>query len=59
MNKQKIIIEALNDYIGFLWTYSKGQEKQIEELESKLIDAGIDIDDKDDPVVIKNQVGRS
>lgn len=64
MDKGKIIIEALNDYIGFLWNYSQGLEAQIEDLECKLIDAGVDPDDEDnssedEPVIIKNQVGRS
>ena len=33
MSKSKIIIEALNDYIGFLFSYTKELEKQLDDLE--------------------------
>ena len=33
MSKAKLIIEALNDYIGFLFSYSKELEKQLDNLE--------------------------
>ena len=42
MTKAKLIIEALNDYIGFLFSYTKELEKKIDELE----DIVHNIDDK-------------
>ena len=33
MNKTKLIIEALNDYIGFLFSYTKELEKRLDEVE--------------------------
>ena len=33
MTKAKVIIEALNDYIGFLFSYTKELERQVDELE--------------------------
>ena len=37
MKKAKIIIEALNDYIGFLFSYTKELERQVDELEDMMI----------------------
>tara|TARA_R100000234_G_scaffold110475_1_gene82873 strand:+ start:1170 stop:1379 length:210 start_codon:yes stop_codon:yes gene_type:complete len=33
MTKAKTIIEALNDYIGFLFSYTKELEKKLDEIE--------------------------
>ena len=37
MKKAKTIIEALNDYIGFLFSYTKELERQLDELEDLVI----------------------
>ena len=37
MSKAKIIIEALNDYVGFLFSYSKELEKQLDDLEDIVV----------------------
>jgi len=33
VSKAKIIIEALNDYVGFLFSYTKELEKRLDEVE--------------------------
>jgi len=38
MTKAKVVIEALNDYIGFLFSYTKELEKKLDELEEIVCD---------------------
>ena len=54
--KDKVIINALTDYVGFLFSYSKDLEDKIEGLESKLEDAGLELDDD---LIVTNEAGRS
>ena len=37
MSKANIIIEALNDYIGFLFSYTKELEKQLDNIEDIVV----------------------
>ena len=37
MTKAKVVIEALNDYIGFLFSYTKELEKQVDKLEDIIV----------------------
>tara|TARA_Y100001938_G_scaffold59528_1_gene83171 strand:- start:281 stop:490 length:210 start_codon:yes stop_codon:yes gene_type:complete len=37
VKKAKVIIEALNDYIGFLFSYTKELERQVDELEDMIV----------------------